>query len=109
MRNREEKISELTDSTWKYVPSAENPSDLGTRGSPPDKLGALWFKGPNWLSDEINRPTQPEITETDAVQAEKKRKTSKSETMLLTKTPMEEEAKDWAEDLMNKYKYWKLL
>ncbi|XP_070550021.1 uncharacterized protein [Ptychodera flava] len=72
VRNRVKKICELTESKWRYVPTAENPSDLGTRGSAPSRLGTLWFQGPSWLSSEGDRPVQPEISESEGVKSEKK-------------------------------------
>ena len=81
VRNRVKKIGELTESAaWKYVPTTENPSDLGTRGSVPAKLKEFWLKGPSWLSDDSDRPQQPSILETDEAKVEKYKK----ETMLLT-------------------------
>ena len=34
-----------------HVPTSDNPSDQGSRGAEPRKLGELWFKGPSWLSN----------------------------------------------------------
>ena len=60
VRNRVKKIGELTESAvWRFVPTTENPSDLGTRGVAPDKLKTFWLKGPSWLSNESERPGQP--------------------------------------------------
>ena len=105
VRNRVKKIGELSDSVWRYVPTTQNPSDLGTRGSTPDKLKAVWFKGPNWLSDESDRPEQPAILETDEAKSEKHKK----EAMLLTEDTTQGAVKNWTEDLVNKFPYWKLL
>ena len=105
VRNRVKKIGELTDATWSYVPTGENPSDFGTRGSAPDKLKALWFKGPDWLSAETDRPEQPAILETDEAKFEK----CKKETLLLTEVTAQAIAGDWVSGLLNKFPYWKLL
>jgi len=65
VRNRVNKIQELTkNSQWRHVPTQMNPSDLGTRGISPNKIGALWLKGPEYLSRLDDWPTQPEITGT---------------------------------------------
>ena len=105
VRNRVKKISELTDAVWRHVPTTENPSDLGTRGSAPDKLGSLWFKGPSWLSDASHWPEQPAMLETDEAKSE----TRKKEPMLLTEDVSHETLKRWTEDLLDKFTYWRLL
>ncbi len=69
VRNRVKKIKELGDAEWLFVPTGNNPSDLGTRGAAPNKLGNLWYKGPDWLPNHDQWPEQPEINETtDATQ-----------------------------------------
>ena len=64
VRNRVKAIKDLSKFTWRYVPTDQNPSDLGTRGILVVKLNEFWFKGPNWLSNEMKWPKQPEIVET---------------------------------------------
>ena len=64
MRNRIKAIKDLGKFTWRYVPTDQNPSDLGTRGISIVKLNEFWFKGPNWLSNEMKWPKEPEIVET---------------------------------------------
>ena len=47
---------------WKFCPSSENVSDLGSRGVSIDKmLNEKWFKGPDWLLNEEEWPEQPEL------------------------------------------------
>uniref|UniRef100_A0A914CJ44 Peptidase aspartic putative domain-containing protein n=1 Tax=Acrobeloides nanus TaxID=290746 RepID=A0A914CJ44_9BILA len=51
---------------FKYVPTAANPADLGTRGTTFKELAqnTLYWNGPIWLaSDETHWPPQPETTE----------------------------------------------
>ncbi|XP_043196953.1 uncharacterized protein LOC122367683 [Amphibalanus amphitrite] len=44
---------------WKYVPSAANPADVGSRGSTPEDLD-MWLKGPDFLSaSEESWPCEP--------------------------------------------------
>ncbi|XP_060536447.1 uncharacterized protein LOC132708258 [Cylas formicarius] len=52
--------------SWRYVPTAENPADCVSRGVTPAQLvnHGLWFQGPAWLAQEPNNwPQQPDITE----------------------------------------------
>jgi hypothetical protein len=112
VRNRVKKIKELTSATWKYVPTTENPSDLGTRGTSPDKLGESWFKGPEWLTDGSDGPVQPEVSETQEVKLESVKVKSTSEAMFLAEDASDEELEDvreWADELLNRMSYWKLL
>ena len=71
VRNRVKQISELSEAKWLYVPTKDNPSDSGTRGSTSSKLADLWFKGPVWLPSRNQSPKQPEITETKEAVEEK--------------------------------------
>ena len=106
VRKRVKIIGEFTESgTWRYVPTTENPSDLGTRGSESNKLKEFWLKGPSWLSDKSARREQPAILETDEAKAERQKK----EMLLLAEDKAHGAVKDWAEGLLNKFPYWKLL
>ena len=57
---------------WKYVPTKQNPADIGSRGSPISKLGDLWWKDPTWLSNISLWPRQLTIVPTIESQAEYK-------------------------------------
>lgn len=48
VENRVRKIQEKQ-ITWRHVPSAENPADLGSRGGPVTG-DLLWWEGPSWLA-----------------------------------------------------------
>ena len=67
VRNR---VSEIIDSQYQvlYVPTAENPADLITRGTTLSKLqeSALWYNGPTWLPSK-NFPLQKSFTTVDVV------------------------------------------
>ena len=53
--NRVNKIRSHPNVLWRHVPTAENPADLGSRGSSVDGP-RLWCQGPDWLSDESRWP-----------------------------------------------------
>ena len=46
---------------WKYVPTKQNPVEIGSQGISISKLGDLWWKGPTWLSNISLWPRQPTI------------------------------------------------
>ena len=106
VRNRVKKIKELSSATWKYVPTSENPSDLGTRGTSPGKLGESWFKGPGWLTDGSTGPTQPEISETQEVKVERAKTKPTSKAMFLVDDASTgENIREWADELLNRVSY----
>lgn len=60
VRNRVNAIQEMiSPDNWNYVPTAENPADLVSRGCDVHALTSsdLWFKGPSWLSSTVNLKT----------------------------------------------------
>ena len=61
--NRVSAILQVTSpSTWRHVPTAENPADCASRGMMPQDLleHTLWWEGPQWLhQDPIDIPWQP--------------------------------------------------
>ncbi|KAF8782359.1 hypothetical protein HNY73_012655 [Argiope bruennichi] len=61
--NRTSEILDLIpQNRWRYVPSKENPADIGSRGLSPKDLPdcRLWWEGPTFLtSSETDWPKQP--------------------------------------------------
>lgn len=67
VRNRVAEIGDLTSSgSWRYVPSADNPADLVSRGVKADAIGSatIWWNGPSYLqSRQESWPQSPNITQ----------------------------------------------
>ena len=34
---------------WRYVPTQQNPADIGRHGCKGHKIQELWTRGPSWL------------------------------------------------------------
>ena len=60
VKNRVTKIRTNTSINWRHIPGEINPADIASRGS--HKLGDMWWKGPDWLSD-VNRWPKDIMTE----------------------------------------------
>ena len=60
--NRVAKTREHSYLKWSYVPIKNNPADLGSRGYELRKLCEFWWNEPEWLGDCKNWPEQPDIT-----------------------------------------------
>ena len=54
--NRVHKIQQHRDVKWHYVPTTENPADLGSRGGSVVSH-TLWSQGPPWLSEAAKWPS----------------------------------------------------
>ena len=52
--NRVRKMKEIDYIQWRYVPTDQNISDIGSRGAKPDYLNGEWKHGPKW-------PYNPEL------------------------------------------------
>ena len=61
VENRVKKILSHEFIEWKYVPTKQNPVEIGSQGISISKLGDLWWKGPTWLSNISLWPRQPII------------------------------------------------
>lgn len=64
--NRVAEIQNLTDQrNWGHVGTKDNPADLLSRGITAKNLGncELWWKGPHWLENQNNWPSQNERKE----------------------------------------------
>ncbi|KAF8790644.1 Sorting nexin-11 like protein [Argiope bruennichi] len=100
--NRTSEILDLIpQNRWRYVPSKENPADIGSRGLSPKDLPdcRLWWEGPTFLSSsEADWPKQPVFKNHDSVLKEKK-KTECSNQPMPKKSPLSAHCpfidKDW--------------
>ena len=54
VRNRGNKTLERDGINWQYVPTRDNPADLGSRGSLLSKIPEIKWKGPSWLQVKEN-------------------------------------------------------
>lgn len=106
VRNRVNKIKELSAGSWNYVPTKQNPSDLGTRGIKASQLGDLWFKGPSWLARQEDWPDQPEVVEEAEAQTERIRTK-----LMVTKEDDGNKADvtEFMNSLLSRYNYSKLM
>ena len=71
--NRVKKINSHKEVVWRYVPTADNPADLASRGGHVE--ADLWWRGPRWLAspelwpaDALNETSEESQTESKLVQ-----------------------------------------
>ena len=69
---------------WQYVPTRDNPADLGSRGSLLTNIREIWWKGPSWLQVKENWPRQPYIK--PSIESEKEVKISKEHKSIVITT-----------------------
>ncbi len=70
--NRVRKIKEHDRVRWHYVPTKQNPADLGSRGGDVSK-NELWLRGPTWLSNRSEWPADVVLEASSEVKEEEKR------------------------------------
>ena len=106
MRNSVKSIKALSNGDWKYIPTKENPSDLGTRGVKTEKLTKFWYEGPSWLDNKEDWPTQPIVTGTKDTQVE----TLKiKEKVMVTIATMDDNQSHFITNMTSRFTYRKLL
>ena len=91
------KIQDLGTFVWHYVPTAVNPSDLGTRGVAPARIDQFWLKGPKWLVSVENWPEKVEVKETAEAQTEA---LPREDAALLQKQGNQKSQETWAKELI---------
>lgn len=102
VHNRGHKIQEKNWIMRRYVPTKENPADLGSRGGPVAQDNDLWWHGPKWLSDPSTWPVNVTTTATAETLAEAK--TVREVFKLAT----DHEA-DKLDAVIHKYSLWRVL
>ena len=75
VRNSVNKILERDDNIWQYVPTRDNPADLGSRWSLLTTIPEIWWKDPYWWQVKENWPRKQDIK--TSVESEKEVKISK--------------------------------
>ena len=67
--NRLKEIRSLERVTFKYVPSADKPTDLATQGKSPKELSSsIWWNGPKWLEEPEEQWPNSKTPEGDNLQ-----------------------------------------
>ena len=100
--NRVRKINEIDYIQWRYVPTDENISDMGSRGSKPDHLNGEWKHGPKWLSNPELWPEDISTKPTEESEAEAKQI---KEVMMLA----DQREPDIWDKLMENHQYWRAI
>jgi transposase InsO family protein len=88
--NRLGEIDELYDAEhWRWVPTADNPADVGTRDNDPPDLSqtGLWFGGPDFLRRAGDNWPLERTMQTTATSAEMEVKREYLEAAVLRETP----------------------
>ena len=73
VQNRVNKIQQKN-LEWRYVPTHENPADLGSRGGAVTQTYELWWYGPKWLSKPEKWPENVSIRKLSKNHLERLRK-----------------------------------
>ena len=70
--DRDKKILEKRFTKYKYVPTNENPAEIGSRGCTINKLSKIWWKGFILISNPLGCSKEPHIGPTLEPQEESK-------------------------------------
>ena len=104
VRNRANYIRAANFIRWRYVPTAENPSDIGSRGASSQNQVNSWITGPDWLFNDSVWPKQPEIVRSKEIEKEEVKKPE------YVGVGSENDTRDSVIlENIHKHQYWKLL
>ena len=99
--NRIRKIKEKK-IEFRYVPSGENPADIGSRGTNNLQENGKWLQGPSWLKSQGEWPKNIVIMPTEETETEKR---MIKEIMRITV----QKDKDLIDVLLKKKRFWKAI
>ena len=106
VKNRVKRIETLSKGDWKYIPTKENPSDLGTKDVKVERLTKFWYEGPSWVGKEEHWPTQPIVVGTKDTQAETLKITEK---IMVTIATTDDNQSHFITNMTSRFIYGKLL
>ena len=69
--NRVSKINQHPETSWRHVPTKDNPADIASRGGHLSNK-SLWWNGPEWLDDPEKWPDNLETQPSTATEVEAK-------------------------------------
>ncbi|XP_044179547.1 uncharacterized protein LOC122961023 [Acropora millepora] len=87
---------------WRYVPTKENPADLGSRGGQINQENSLWWYGPVWLFNPSAWPA--DVARTSTPESLNEAKTIKEVFKLAS-----EEKVNALNSILNKFSLWRVL
>ena len=99
--NRVEMIQAHSDVVWHHVRTSNNPADVGSRSGEVSNH-ALWWNGPEWLSDKACWPPDIVTNATQESLAEAKAKQDMLVAVAVT-------VADKLDDLVEKFSQWKAI
>ena len=102
VKSRSDKIREKQGIEWRHVSSGDNPADIGSRGSSEAKIPDLWWRGPSWLQNYEEWPTDIVTSPTEETESEAKL----VQTVLTTAIPSKPDELD---KVLEKHSYWRTM
>ena len=87
---------------FRYVPTSENPTDIGSRGTNALQDNKKWLQGPPWLESQGEWPRNIVVTPTEETGTEK-RMIKEIMRVIVQKEP------DFVDELLEKKRFWKVI
>ena len=70
--SKQSKILEKEYLKWYYVPTKQDPVDIGSRDCLLSKFPDIWWEGPLWIAENNKWPDQPILSESKESEKEAK-------------------------------------